>query len=35
MNGVLDEIRKESGLVGFFLVGGPEPQYGGDLVVMT
>jgi hypothetical protein len=31
----MDEIRKETGFVGFILVGGPEPQSGGDLMYMS
>jgi hypothetical protein len=35
MQGVLDEIKEECGLVGFIMVGGPEPQNGGDLMTMS
>jgi hypothetical protein len=31
----LDEIQKETGLVGFFVVGGPEPRCNGDIMVMS
>ncbi len=30
----LAEIKKETGLVGFFVVGGPEPRCNGDIMVM-
>ena len=31
----LAEIEKETGLVGFFMVGGPEPRCNGDIMVMS
>ena len=31
----LAEIKKETGLVGFFVVGGPEPRCNGDIMVMS
>jgi len=35
VEGVLEEIQKEYGLVGFVIVGGPEPKCGGDLMIMS
>jgi hypothetical protein len=35
MDGVMEEIKKECGLVGFIVVGGPEPQCRGDLMIMS
>lgn len=34
MQTVLETIERETGLVGTVLLGGPEPQQGGKLVVM-
>jgi hypothetical protein len=31
----MDEVEKEAGLVGFVILGGPEPKCGGDLMVMS
>jgi len=31
----LAEIKKETGLIGFFVVGGPEPRCNGDIMVMS
>ena len=31
----LDEIQKETGLVGFFVLGGPEPRSNGDIIVVS
>jgi hypothetical protein len=35
MEEVLEEIEKKCGLVGFMVVGGPEPKFGGDLIIMS
>jgi hypothetical protein len=35
VEGIMEEIEKECGLVGFVMVGGPEPKCGGDLMVMS
>ena len=31
----LEEIKKETGLVGFFILGGPEPRCNGDVMVVS
>ena len=31
----MEEIEKATGLVGFMVLGGPEPRCGGDLMVMS
>jgi hypothetical protein len=33
--GALEEIERECGLVGFIVVGGPDPKSGGDLMIMS
>lgn len=35
IEGALEEIKKETGFVGFIVVGGPEPKFGGDLMIMS
>jgi hypothetical protein len=32
---ILEQLEKETGLVSTILLGGPEPQCGGKIVVMT
>lgn len=32
---LMEEIQKETGFVGFIIVGGPEPTRGGDLAIMS
>lgn len=32
---VLEGIEEQCGLVGFFVIGGPEPQRGGNLMVFS
>lgn len=31
----MEEIEKATGLVGFMVLGGPEPRCGGNLMVMS
>jgi hypothetical protein len=35
IEGALEEIEKKCGLVGFIMIGGPDPKCGGDLMVMS
>ena len=35
IEGALEEIQKECGLVGFIIVGGPKPKCGGDVMIMS
>ncbi len=35
LEGALQEIERQCGLVGFIILGGPELRCGGDLMVMS